>query len=209
MDNGTSIVIDLAGRYAAAFGIVKASELMNAAVISKEENKYEVNFFDDFNTLTEDIRLIYSVEKNPGRVITEELRFFSMLSGDSSSVFAPPLMMDFRQEKNLIETETNGDDNIIVERWGTKPGEISMRGILIDVENRQYPSDQIRKLYRMFKHNNAIKVIGTLFEEKDISNIYFKEVSITPMEGFSDTVQFNFTASSIKDVSWTLTNPNT
>jgi hypothetical protein len=45
MDNGTSIVIDLAARYASAFGIVKASELMSAVVLTKEDNKYEVEFF--------------------------------------------------------------------------------------------------------------------------------------------------------------------
>lgn len=199
MDNGTSIVIDLAGRYTAAFGIVKASELMSAAVISKEENKYEVSFFDDFNPVTEDVRLRYN---------GEELKFFSMLSGDSSSIFAPPLMMEFRREKNLIETETNGDDNVIVERWGTKPWEISMRGILVDVENRQYPSEQVRKLLQFFKYNNVIEVVGVLFEEKDIDMIYFKEVSISPMEGFSDTVQFSLTASSIKEVNWSLLKPN-
>ena len=199
MDNGTSIVIDLAARYASAFGIVKASELMSAVVLTKEDNKYEVEFFDDFNPVTEDVRLRYN---------GDELRFFSMLSGDSSSIFAPPLMMDFRREKDLIETETNGDDNVIVERWGTKPWEISMRGILIDVENRQYPTEHVRKLHRLFKHNNVVEVVGVLFEEKDISKIYFKDVSITPLEGFSDSVQFSFTASSIKEVNWSLLKPN-
>jgi hypothetical protein len=199
MDNGTSIVIDLAARYASAFGIVKASELMSAVVLTKEDNKYEVEFFDDFNPVTEDVRLRYN---------GDELRFFSMLSGDSSSIFAPPLMMDFRREKDLIETETNGDDNVIVERWGTKPWEISMRGILIDVENRQYPTEHVRKLHRLFKHNNVVEVVGVLFEEKDIDMIYFKDVSITPLEGFSDSVQFSFTASSIKEVNWSLLKPN-
>ena len=131
-----------------------------------------------------------------------------MLSGDSSSVFAPPLMIDFRREKDLVETETNGDDNVIVERWGTRPWEISMRGILIDVENRQYPTEQVRKIHRLFKHNNVIAVVGKLFEEKDIDMIYFKDVSITPLEGFSDSVQFSFNASSIKEVNWSLLKPN-
>ena len=201
MDNGTSIIIDLAGRYAAAFGIVKASEMMAAVSLTKEDNKYEVDFFDDYDPTTEDIRLRYD---------GNELRFFSMLSGDSSSssVFAPPMMMDFRREKDLVETETNGDDNMIVERWGTRPWEISMRGILIDVENRQYPTEQVRKLHRLFKHNNVVEVIGMLFEEKDIDTIYFSEVSITPLEGYSDSVQFSFTARSIKEVNWSLLKPN-
>jgi hypothetical protein len=104
--------------------------------------------------------------------------------------------------------KTNGDDNVIVERWGTKPWEISMRGILIDVENRLYPTEHVRKLHRLFKHNNVVEVVGVLFEEKDIDMIYFKDVSITPLEGFSDSVQFSFTASSIKEVNWSLLKPN-
>ena len=199
MDNGTSIIINLAGRYSAAFGIVKASEMMAAVSLTKEDNKYQVDFFDDFNPVTEDVRLRY--EGN-------ELRFFSMLSGDSSSVFAPPLMMDFRRGKDLVKTETNGDDNVIVERWGTQPWEISMRGILIDVENRQYPTEQVRKLHRLFKHNNVVEVVGNLFEEKDIDMIYFEDVSITPLEGYSDSIQFSFTAHSIKEVNWSLLKPN-
>ena len=199
MDNGTSIIIDLAGRYAAAFGIVKASEMMAAVSLTKEDNKYQVDFFDDFNPVTEDVRLRY--EGN-------ELRFFSMLSGDSSSVFAPPLMMDFRRGKDLVKTETNGDDNVVVERWGTGPWEISMRGILIDVENRQYPTEQVRKLHRLFKHNNVVEVVGNLFEEKDIDMIYLEDVSITPLEGYSDSIQFSFTAYSIKAVNWSLLKPN-
>lgn len=199
MDNGTSITIDLAGRYAAAFGIVKASEMMAAVSLTKEDNKYQVDFFDDYNPATEDIRLRYD---------GEELKFFSMLTGDQASVFAPPVIIDFRREKDLVETETNGDDSVIVERWGTRPWEISMQGILIDVENRQYPTDQVRKLHRIFKYNNVVEVVGVLFEEKDIDTIYFRDIQITPMEGYSDTVQFSLTASSIKEVNWSLLKPN-
>jgi len=131
-----------------------------------------------------------------------------MLTGDSATVFAPPLMMDFDREKDHIETETNGDDNIIVERWGTRPWKITMSGILIDVENRQYPTEQVRKLHRLFKRNNVIEVVGVLFEEKDIDTIYLRNVQIRPLEGFSDSVQFSFEASSIKEVNWSLLKPN-
>lgn len=199
MDNGTSIILNLAARYAAAFGIVKASEMMAAVSLTKEDNKYSVEFFEDYNPVTEDVRLRYD---------GEELRFFSMLSGDSATIFAPPLMMDFDREKDHIKTVTNGDDNVIIERWGTQPWSISIRGILIDVENRQYPTEQVRKLHRLFKRNNVIEVVGVLFEEKDIDTIFLENVKITPLEGFSDSVQFSFTASSIKEVSWSLLKPN-
>lgn len=199
MDNGTSIIIDLASRYASAFGIVKASEMMSAVSLSKEDNKYQLDFFDDFDEQDEEVKIVHN------QIVTS---FGNMLFGDTANVFAPPLMMDFDREKNLIETETNGEDNVIVERWGTKPWGIVMRGLLIDVENRKYPSAKIRDLHQLFKINDKLDVFGKQFEEKDIYYIYLKNVSIKILDGFSDTIQFTFTASSIKESTWTIKEPN-
>lgn len=205
IEKGTSVVVNLAVRYAAAFGLSKIDQYVSNAVITNEDNKYHIQYFDDFDPDTEKVRLEHSSLK---------MEFGSMMQWDEngelkeSSVFAPPLMMDFRRSKDIIETETNGNDNIIIERWATKPWEISMKGILIDVKNRQYPSDQIRKLHQLFKINDVLEAYGVQFEEKDIDNVYLKDISITPLEGFSDTVQFSLTASSIKSVSWNLLKPN-
>lgn len=199
MDNGTSVIIDLASRYAAAFGIVKASEMMSAVSVTKEDNQYQLDFFDDFDEQDEEVKIVYD---------KTVISFGSMLFGESTNIFAPPMIMDFDRDKNLIETETNGEDNVIVERWGTKPWEISMRGLLIDVEKRKYPSEKIRDLHRLFKINDKLEVFGKQFVEKDIFYIYFKNVSIRALEGFGDTVQFNFIASAIKESTWTLKEPN-
>lgn len=205
IDNRTSVVVNLAVRYAAAFGISKLDQYVSNAVVTNEDNRYDIQYFEDFDPETEKIRLEHSSLK---------VEFGNMLlfnengQEKESSVFAPPLMMDFRRSKEIIATETNGDDNVIIERWNTQPWEISMKGILIDVQNRHYPSDQIRKLHQLFKINDVLEVYGVQFEEKDIDAIYLKDISITPVEGFSDTVQFSFTASSIKSVSWNLLKPN-
>lgn len=205
IEKGASVVVNLAVRYAAAFGLSKIDQYISNAVITNEDNKYDIQYFSDFDPDTEKIRLEHSSLK---------VEFGSMLlfnengQEKESSVFAPPLMMDFRRSKEIIATETNGDDNVIIERWNIQPWEISMKGILIDVQNRHYPSDQIRKLHQLFKINDVLEVYGVQFEEKDIDAIYLKDISITPLEGFSDTVQFSLTASSIKSVSWNLLKPN-
>lgn len=205
IDNRTSVVINLAARYAAAFGLAKLDQYVSNTVVTNEDNRYDIQYFEDFDPETEKIRLEHSSLK---------VEFGSMMQFSEngkmkeSSVFAPPLMMDFRRSKEIIATETNGDDNVVIERWNTQPWEISMKGILIDVQNRHYPSDQIRKLHQLFKINDVLEVYGVQFEEKDIDAIYLKDISITPLEGFSDTVQFSFTASSIKSVSWNLLKPH-
>ncbi|MFJ1492652.1 hypothetical protein, partial [Capnocytophaga canis] len=47
MNNGESIVINLAARYAAAFGIVAVSNAMHQVVVTKEDNKYGVDYFSN------------------------------------------------------------------------------------------------------------------------------------------------------------------
>lgn len=202
---GTSVVINMATRYAAAFGLSQIDRFISNAVITHEDNKYDVQYFSDADPEVESVRLVHSslsaefgnmMQYNENGILQE------------TSIFAPPLVMDFRRSKDIIETETNGNDNVIIERWATKPWEISIKGILIDMENHQYPSDQVRKLHHLFKINDVLEVYGIQFEEKDIDHIYLKDISITPVEGFTDTIQFSITASSIKAVSWELLKPN-
>jgi hypothetical protein len=199
MNETTSIVINLAARYAAAFGVLAINSQLNKAVITKEKNKYKVENYYNYENYFEQTTLYYG---------SKSLQFSAMLTGDTSSIYAPPLMMTFSREKQLIETEVNGSDNVIIERWGTKPWTIDIKGILVDIENHTYPNDQIEKLVDFFEHNSIIKAVGDQFYDKKIDSIYIKSISITPLEGFADTVQFNLTASSIKEVSFSLIKPN-
>ncbi|OPB87809.1 DUF6046 domain-containing protein [Elizabethkingia occulta] len=199
MTNGESIVINLAARYAAAFGIIAISNKINQVVAIKEDNKYQVEVYEDFDDTFEEVYLEYN---------NKELKFSGMLEGDTSSIYAPPLMMNFTREKNLIETNVSGGDSVVIERWGTKPWNIDIRGILIDTETHNYPSDKIKELCRLFDYNDIISVVGRQFYEKDIKSIYLKSVDVTPVEGFADTIQFTLKASSINPVTYTLLKPN-
>lgn len=198
MNNGETIVIDLTARYAAAFGITAISNKINQAVITKEDNDYNFDFYGNFNKAFDEVSFEYD---------GETLNFWEALNGDNSGVFAPPLMLNFSREKKLIETEINGSENVVVERWGTKPWQIDIRGILIDLENRWYPEEKISQLNKFFEHNDIIKTIGTQFFDKGIDSMYLKSVSITPVEGFADTVRFSLSARSIKEITYNLINP--
>ncbi|AYZ12887.1 hypothetical protein EGY05_13555 [Chryseobacterium arthrosphaerae] len=204
MTNGESIVINLAARYAAAFGIMAINNKINQAVINREENEYNIDVYEDYDPAFEEVTMSYGLKENK-----VSLKFAKMLEGSGDgSIYAPPLMMNFSREKNLIETEVSGGDTVVIERWGTKPWNIDIRGILIDVENHRYPTNKIDELCRFFENNSTIEVKGGQFLEKDITSIYLKEVSITSVEGFQDTMQFTLTASSIKEVTYSLINPN-
>jgi hypothetical protein len=196
-----NITIDLVSRYAAAFGMMAAGKAIEKVFIDKTGNKdYS---FETFPLQESNVEYVKMVVPD-----LEPLEFSAILHGDRGSLFAPPLLIGFSQEKSLIETEVNDDDPIVIERWGTKPWDININGLLIDLDNRVYPSDEIRRLNQNWKYNGVVKVIGKQFEERDIDSIFFRSINFTSVEGYQDTVQFTINASSIKAVNFTLLKPN-
>ena len=193
MENGQSIVLDLASRYGRALGIVLSSEGMNQVVITKEDNKYQVETFGEATNF-EEITMEYG---------STRLVFNSFIGGEHSTVFAPPPILSFSRSKKLIETETNG--STIVERWNTNEWEITIQGILVDIENHNYPESQVQRMVSLFEYNGIIKVVGAQFYDKGIDSIYFSKIDeIKGAVGFSDTIAYKLTAKSIKEVTFNL-----
>lgn len=191
------MVIDLASRYAAAFGIVAVNRRLNAAVIERESGNYKFELYPALDNSVERVVLSHG---------NTSLTFSAMLTSEQG-VFAPPLMISFSREKNLIETEVNGSDNVVVERWGTNPWQIELDGLLIDVENRIYPQERISQLETFFSINDIITVEGVQFEDKRIDSLYFKNISFEILEGFQDTVKFKLSAASIQPVAFNVLKP--
>jgi len=194
-----NLTIDLATRYAAAFGSAAIGKAINKLFIDKPENNdYKFQFYPDIDS---------DVEYVEFDADGELLKFSTVLLGDRGDVFAPPLLMTFAQQKSLVETNVNDADPVVIERWGTAPWNISIGGLLIDLTNRVYPSEEVKRLNQAWQFNGVVKVIGRQFEEKDIDSIYFKSIEFKPLEGFSDTIQISIEASSIKAVNFTLLKP--
>lgn len=198
MNNGESIVINLAARYAAAFGMVAASNAMHQVVITKEDNKYGVDYYSNDSDYQ---KVIFEYDKT-------KLEFNAMIGGENSTVFAPPPLISFDRQKNLVETEINGSENVVVERWGTKQWDITLRGILVDMEAHRYPDKEIAKIVNLFEYNGIIKVVGEQFYDKGIDSIYIQSINLNVAEGFSDTITYSISAKSIKEVSFDLINSN-
>jgi len=191
------MLVDLASRYASAFGILLAGKMIQKAFLSETNNKdYKLDYYPFVEVDFEYVK--FGIENSN----LEPLVFSSILNGSAGKIFAPPLMMEFSQEKSFVETRVNDSDSVIVERWGTKPYKINIKGILIDLENRTYPSEKIRELNKNWKQNKPIKVVGQQFEELDIHSIYFRSISFKRIEGFQDTLQFSINAQSINEVNF-------
>ncbi|MDC9722366.1 MAG: DUF6046 domain-containing protein [Urechidicola sp.] len=199
----TLVTLQLSHRYQAAFGRVAGAIKPNAVGLSKTDKGYDLEYYDYD---TDDF------EQTSFKFGINQINFGSttLLAGQkvNDNIFAPPPLISFARDKSHVETEINGTDTQVVERWGTKPWNIRMRGLLIDIENRTYPTDKIDALNTLFEYNKVVSVYGTQFFDKSISDIYFKSIEINGVQGFEDTIQYTLTARSIKPVAFTLLNPS-
>lgn len=199
MANAT-YVIDLAARYAAVFGAMALQEkAYRNAVLVHENNDYKVELYPRYDQSMEAIKMEWD---------GQSLEFNNIFMVDGNTYFAPPPIMTFTREKNLVTTEISGSDSIVVERWGTKPWEIDITLLIIDMQNRQYPSEWVRQISKLFEYNGVIRVEGVQFEEKDIDSIYFESIDIQPLKEWSDTIQVTLSAKSIREVFYNLLKPN-
>ncbi|MNT12693.1 hypothetical protein D3C72_1476320 [compost metagenome] len=138
------------------------------------------------------------------------LQFAGIMDAEAleDGIYAPPPLVRYRRSKKLIITEMDGDDNDVVERYGTKSWEISIKGILIDMVNHNYPSQKVRQLRELFEYNRPFGVEGQIWDDLNIRSIYFSDTEIGGIPGYADTIQFDLTARSIKPAEFFLNQTN-
>lgn len=198
-------LIELGKRFQNAFGFVGGNT---------GTSLQQTNFSDTLTgakVLVEDARSSYEefTLKRPGL----ELKFgYSGLIKQIDNVFAPPPLVSFKRGKRIDETIVTSNDadgnelnyGQVVENYGRKPVNITIKGLLIDMVNHQYPSKKVRQLTDLFDYNGAWEVEGQIFLDHRIKSIYFIDLDDEPVQGFMDTWSFTLQASSIKPVEYFL-----
>lgn len=197
-------VLDLGGRFQNAFGFIGGTG----------ESLQQTKFNDSLtgaNIVVKDGRSTFEefVLKRPGL----ELKFgYTGLIKEIEDVFAPPPLVTFKKSKRIGETIVSSNDDKgneveygqVVEQYGRMPVEISIRGVLIDMVNHQYPSEKVKQLDNLFDYNGAWDVEGQVFRDKKIKSIYFTSLDDGVVQGFQDTWSFTLEAKSIKPVEYFL-----
>lgn len=127
-------------------------------------------------------------------------KFANTLLGEIPGVLAPPPMVSFKRLKNIKTTNIDGSDIEVVESFGLKPWEITIAGLLIDMENHQYPSSKMRTFRTIFETNDVFDVLESqIFEDLGIESIYIDRLDeLKVLEDYQDTIQFKMTAFSTK-----------
>lgn len=129
-----------------------------------------------------------------------------ILTDAVGGIFAPPPMLTFERSKNIVTTKVDGSDAVVVESFGVEQWVITMKGILVDLENHQYPADKMRQLRNLFEANTTYEVWDCdVLTDLGIEQLYFDKVeALKVQDDYPDTVEYTLKARSIKPVEFFL-----
>ncbi len=195
----------LIARYQGAFGFV-GSNYANA-LFGRLVNLPVYADPDANASGSEPIQLYAVADATFGNVVFENTKTgkaysFGTSSGEDSVKFmAPPLMISFSRDKNVVRTQIDRSETEVIEHFGLRPWTIDIQGILIDQESHEYPSYLVKAVREMFNSWGTYKVISDLFMDLDITEIFFESgLQVGFVEGYADTVKFSVQAISVMPV---------
>lgn len=198
-------IFDLGSRFQSAFGFVPSnnSDNLERANFADAIANAEV-YLKDTRSSFEEITLTRKVNNQP---ISFRFGYMGFLEQDES-VFAPPVICSFRHGKRIGQTilsvnDANGNEleyGEVVENYGRKPVDITIRGVLIDMIGHKYPGDRVKRLMDLFYFNGSWAVEGQIFRDHKIQSIYFTDMEDAGVQGYEDTWSFSIEARSIKPV---------
>ena len=198
-----SLSVDLEGRYMAAFGFVTASiksrtdSSGNAEVQNNLASNVTVYVLD--KTTDIDDVMIYNGK--------ETYSFADCsLDGEFANVLATAPMLSLKRAKKLIITSPDNTDTEVVERFNTEPYEITWRGLLIDMDNHNFPLDKMGTLNDIFEKNDVWNVASKILNKLKVSAIYVKDIALEFVEGYEDTVSYTMTTRAIRPINYQLLN---
>jgi hypothetical protein len=220
-----SFTIDLLQRYSAAFGFV-ASKI---AVADKVGVKTGLQYAKD--KLYQQYHLPDAIAKQGNQVrfstdgfysksdycfadLALKCNDFEIQLGDfnydikqaDSSIFVAPPMISTSREKIIKNTTPDRGEAEVVENFSKRSYEITIKGVIVDMENHAYPSRQVKLLRQFFEIDDFFEVVSCqLFEDLGIHSIYLEDWDdLSGVEGFEDTMSYSFKARSAQPVQFLL-----
>ena len=129
-----------------------------------------------------------------------------LLTDAVSGILAPPPMLSFKRNKNIVKTKIDGSDASVIESFGVGEWDITIDGILVDLENHQFPMQKLYELRELFEANATFEVMNSdIMGALGIEQMYFEKImELKVLESYQDTVAFKFKANSIKPVEFYL-----
>ncbi|MFV0505887.1 MAG: DUF6046 domain-containing protein [Bacteroidales bacterium] len=204
------MMIDVKSRLITAFGYfasVGLSRVSNDGLNVKKnpDDTYGLEGFDmQESNMDEDEVELYLDDESKHYFFA----YRSLGLASKKEVFATPPMLTFRRKKRLVVSVIDNTDTEVVERYGTEPWEITWKALLIDMENHVFPLDKMESINEMFEQNAIWNVSSVILGAVNVSAVYIKDVEISFVEGYEDTIAYTLTLRSIKPLSYQLVNQN-
>lgn len=190
------LTIDLYGRFSSAFGFV-AANIRTRTQPHGTPSGVEVYVAD---ATFADLKLKSAKD---GKVY--EFRN-TILSDTDNGIFAPPPMLKFDRAKKITATAIAGSDNVVVEDFGLEQWSITMDGLLVDMENHQYPTAKMQRFRQLFETPDTYDVLECqVMTDLGINALYFEKVeSLSVLADFPDTAKYTLKAKSIQPPEFTI-----
>lgn len=199
--------IDFAGRFQSAFGFItkSISSRLDKEGFGEVIRNSHSNGFDMQSNV-----LVWSNESTFDEITLRNansryLFAFRPFSEQYAGVFATPPMLSLKRSKRLIITTIDNSDTEVVDRYSTEPYEITWRGLLIDMDNHEFPLDRLEELNKIFEQNGVWSVDSEILQAIGVAAVYFKDVQIDFVEGYEDTIAYTFTVRAILPLEYQLT----
>lgn len=203
--------LDFASRFQAAYGFIPVLTSNHRTIPGSQYLPVigDVKIISGAPSVFEDTTFIAGPE--------DELLFAGQRlgkSGDLGNVFAPPVLWSPNKRKRVIITELDSgplsdeDETVpgteVVERYGDSEWDIVIDGLLVDMDQHQFPLAKLETIRKFFERPQAIEVVGQIWDVMGIKSIWFYEFSHRGVPGFQDTVSFTMMARSIRPVEFYL-----
>ena len=188
------LTIDLYARFSSAFGYVAANKRTRT-----QQPLSGVEVYASDATFA-DLKLKSAKD---GKVY--EFRN-TILSDTDNGIFAPPPMLKFDRAKKITATPIAGSDNVVVEDFGLEQWTITMDGLLVDMENHQYPTAKMQRFRQLFETPDTFDVLECqVMTDLGINALYFEKVdSLSVLQNYPDTVKYTLKAKSIQPPEFTI-----
>ncbi len=201
------MIINLSARYKSAFGFVSATvssrlEEQQFGDVVKEGDSYGLNVYTHRDSTFDEVTLY-------DRVGGQEYLFaYRSLAEEYNEVFATPPMLKLRRSKRLVVSVIDNSDLEVVERYSTEPWEVVFHGLLIDMVDHEFPITKLEQINQVFEVNSIWNVSSEILNRIGVEAIYIKDIDVSFVEGFEDTIAYIITARAIKPLEYQLLNNN-
>lgn len=112
-------------------------------------------------------------------------------------------LIDFSRAKNIVKTPVLGSNGTVKELYSFDDWKIRVRGVCLDDDRRKSAKTAVEQKEELLKWErvcSSVEVVGSLFNEKNISVITINSISFTQLEGKPGIIPFEMECESDEDL---------